>query len=106
VLRRPGETLLSFGVDCCDLKMPLDAFAAGLGDHRTVASFCSGGNERRRRRLMSVIASGQVDLAAMTAFLRWRARVRIQRRCDCEGFQAGTRVRNQYVTHVLNGPEA
>jgi len=61
---RPGGTLSSLGVYSSDLKIPLGAFAAGLGDNRIVTSLCPGGKERMRR-LMSVIASGQVDLAAM-----------------------------------------
>lgn len=61
---RPGGTLSSLGVYSTDLRIPLDAFAAGLGDHRIITSLCPGGKERMRR-LMSVIASGQVDLAAM-----------------------------------------
>ena len=61
---RPGGTLSSLGVYSSDLTIPLDAFAAGLGDHRIVTGLCPGGKERMRR-LMSVIASGQIDLSAM-----------------------------------------
>lgn len=61
---RPGGTLSSLGVYSSDLTIPLDAFAAGLGDHRIVTSLCPGGKERMRR-LMAVIESGRVDLAAM-----------------------------------------
>jgi len=61
---RPGGTLSSLGVYSSDLVIPLDAFAAGLGDHRIVTALCPGGKERMRR-LMSVIASGRVDLGAM-----------------------------------------
>ncbi len=61
---RPGGTLSSLGVYSSDLRIPLDAFAAGLGDHRIITSLCPGGKERMRR-LMSVIASGQVDLSPM-----------------------------------------
>ena len=61
---RPGGTLSSLGVYSTDLTIPLDAFAAGLGDHRIVTALCPGGKERMRR-LMSVIASGRVDLGAM-----------------------------------------
>jgi len=43
------------------LKIPLDAFAAGLGDHTLVTTLCPGGKERMTR-LMSVVASGRVDL--------------------------------------------
>ena len=61
---RPGGTLSSLGVYSTDLTIPYSAFAAGLGDNRIVTSLCPGGKERMRR-LMSVIASGQVDLSAM-----------------------------------------
>lgn len=61
---RPGGILSSLGVYSGDLKIPLDAFAAGLGDHTIVTTLCPGGKERMRR-LMSVIESGRVDLSAM-----------------------------------------
>ena len=61
---RPGGTLSSLGVYSTDLHIPLDAFAAGLGDHRILTTLCPGGKERMRR-LMSVIASGRVDFGAM-----------------------------------------
>jgi threonine dehydrogenase-like Zn-dependent dehydrogenase len=61
---RPGGTLSSLGVYSSDLRIPLDAFAAGLGDHRIVTSLCPGGNERMRR-LMSVIASKRIDLGSL-----------------------------------------
>ena len=58
---RPGGTLSSLGVYSGDLKIPLDAFLAGLGDHTIRTTLCPGGKERMRR-LMGVIASGRVDL--------------------------------------------
>jgi len=58
---RPGGTLSSLGVYSSDLHIPLDAFAAGLGDHTIVTTLCPGGKERMRR-LMSVLASGRLDL--------------------------------------------
>ncbi len=58
---RPGGTLSSLGVYSTDLRIPLDAFAAGLGDNRIVTTLCPGGKERMRR-LMAVVASGRVDL--------------------------------------------
>jgi threonine dehydrogenase-like Zn-dependent dehydrogenase len=61
---RPGGTLSSLGVYSSDLKIPLDAFAAGLGDHRIVTTLCPGGKERMRR-LMDVIASGRADLTSL-----------------------------------------
>src|SRR5688572_8348362 len=57
---RPGGTLSSLGVYSSDLKIPIGAFAAGLGDHRIVTTLCPGGKERMRR-LMDVIASNRVD---------------------------------------------
>jgi threonine dehydrogenase-like Zn-dependent dehydrogenase len=57
---RPGGTLSSLGVYSSDLKLPLDAFLAGLGDHTIRTTLCPGGKERMRR-LMEVIASGRVD---------------------------------------------
>jgi alcohol dehydrogenase len=57
---RPGGTLSSLGVYSSDLTIPLDAFAAGLGDHRIVTTLCPGGKERMRR-LMGVIEAGRVD---------------------------------------------
>jgi threonine dehydrogenase-like Zn-dependent dehydrogenase len=53
---RPGGTLSSLGVYSGHLTVPLDAFAAGLGDHTVVTSLCPGGKERMRR-LMSVVAA-------------------------------------------------
>jgi len=61
---RPGGTLSSLGVYSADLKIPLGAFAAGLGDHTIVTSLCPGGKERMRR-LMAIVSSGRVDLGAM-----------------------------------------
>ncbi|MCS3903117.1 threonine dehydrogenase-like Zn-dependent dehydrogenase [Methylohalomonas lacus] len=58
---KPGGTLSSLGVYSSDLKIPLDAFCAGLGDHRIVTSLCPGGKERMRR-LMNVIEAERLDL--------------------------------------------
>ncbi len=60
----PGGTLSSLGVYSGDLRIPLDAFTAGLGDNKIVTSLCPGGKERMRR-LMAVVAAGRVDLGAM-----------------------------------------
>jgi alcohol dehydrogenase len=57
---RPGGTLSSLGVYSEDLRIPLDAFYAGLGDHTIVTTLCPGGKERMRR-LMAIIASGRLD---------------------------------------------
>lgn len=58
---RPGGVLSSLGVYSGKLTLPLDAFAAGLGDHTVVTTLCPGGKERMRR-LMGVVASGRADL--------------------------------------------
>jgi threonine dehydrogenase-like Zn-dependent dehydrogenase len=58
---RPGGTLSSLGVYSNDLKVPLDAFSAGLGDKTIVTTLCPGGKERMRR-LLEVVASGRADL--------------------------------------------
>ena len=57
---RPGGTLSSLGVYSSDLKIPLDPFSAGLGDHTIVTTLCPGGKERMRR-LMEVIAANRLD---------------------------------------------
>ncbi len=57
---RPGGTLSSLGVYSGDLRIPLDAFAAGLGDNTLVTTLCPGGKERMRR-LLAVVASARVD---------------------------------------------
>jgi len=58
---KPGGVLSSLGVYSGKLTLPLDAFAAGLGDHKVVTTLCPGGKERMRR-LLNVVASGAVDL--------------------------------------------
>ena len=57
---RPGGTLSSLGVYSADLRIPLDAFLAGLGDHTITTTLCPGGKERMRR-LMEVVASKRLD---------------------------------------------
>lgn len=58
---KPGGVLSSLGVYSGKLTLPLDAYAAGLGDHTIVSSLCPGGKDRMRR-LMSIVAAGRVDL--------------------------------------------
>jgi threonine dehydrogenase-like Zn-dependent dehydrogenase len=53
---RAGGTVSSLGVYSGHLQVPLDAYAAGLGDHTIVSTLCPGGKERMRR-LMSVVAA-------------------------------------------------
>ena len=61
---RPGGVLSSLGGYSTDLKIPLDAFSAGLADLSIVTTLCPGGKERMRR-LMSAIASGRADLRSL-----------------------------------------
>jgi alcohol dehydrogenase len=58
---KPGGVLSSLGVYSGKLSIPVDAFAAGLGDHTIRTTLCPGGKERMRR-LMSIVQSGRVDL--------------------------------------------
>ena len=61
---RPGGTVSSLGVYSGHLTLPLDAFAAGLGDHKIVTSLCPGGKERMRR-LMSIVAAKRLPFQAL-----------------------------------------
>ena len=58
---KPGGTLSSLGVYSGKLTLPLDAFAAGLGDHKIVTTLCPGGKERMRR-LMNIVSAERVNL--------------------------------------------
>lgn len=58
---RPGGTLSSLGVYSGKLSIPLEPFAAGLGDHKVVTTLCPGGKERMRR-LIGLVRHGRVDL--------------------------------------------
>ena len=58
---RAGGTLSSLGVYSGHLTVPVDAFAAGLGDHRIVTSLCPGGRARMEQ-LMRLVAGGRLDL--------------------------------------------
>ncbi len=66
---KPGGTLSSLGVYSQDLMLPLNALAAGLGDHTIRTALCPGGKERMRR-LMNVISSGSVDLKPLVTHTR------------------------------------
>jgi threonine dehydrogenase-like Zn-dependent dehydrogenase len=61
---RPGGTVSSLGVYSGKLAMPLDAIAAGLGDHTIVTTLCPGGKERMRR-LMSIVANKRFPFAEL-----------------------------------------
>src|ERR1700682_5668954 len=58
---RPGGTLSSLGVYSGKLSVPVEPFAAGLGDHKIITTLCPGGKERMRR-LMEVVRPGRLDL--------------------------------------------
>lgn len=58
---RAGGTLSSLGVYSGKLSVPLEPFAAGLGDHKIVTTLCPGGKERMRR-LMELVRNGRLDL--------------------------------------------
>ena len=66
---RPGGTLSSLGVYAEDLKIPLSAFAAGLGDHTIRTALCPGGKERMRR-LMNVLQAQRLDLGLLVTHER------------------------------------
>ncbi len=61
---RPGGTLSSLGVYAGKLNVPVDAFAAGLGDFKIVTTLCPGGKERMRR-LMELVLRKRVDLTPL-----------------------------------------
>jgi threonine dehydrogenase-like Zn-dependent dehydrogenase len=61
---RPGGTLSSLGVYSGKLSIPLESFAAGLGDHKIVTTLCPGGKERMRR-LIELVQHGRVDLTPL-----------------------------------------
>src|SRR5690349_21282526 len=58
---KAGGTLSSLGVYSGKLSVPLESFAAGLGDHRIVTTLCPGGKERMRR-LMQMVQHKRLDL--------------------------------------------
>jgi threonine dehydrogenase-like Zn-dependent dehydrogenase len=61
---RPGGTLSSVGVYSGHLRIPLDAFGAGLADQKIVTTLCPGGKERMRR-LMRLVMSRRIDLTPL-----------------------------------------
>lgn len=58
---RPGGTLSSLGLYSGKLSVPVEPFAAGLGDHKIITTLCPGGKERMRR-LMELVRHGKLDL--------------------------------------------
>ena len=61
---KPGGTLSSLGVYSGKLSVPIEPFAAGLGDHRIVTTLCPGGKERMRR-LMEMVLRKRLDLTPL-----------------------------------------
>ena len=61
---RPGGTLSSVGVYSGHLRIPLEGFGAGLGDHTIVTTLCPGGKERMHR-LMRLVAARRIDLTPL-----------------------------------------
>jgi threonine dehydrogenase-like Zn-dependent dehydrogenase len=61
---RPGGTLSSVGVYSGHLRIPLDAFGAGLADQTIVTTLCPGGKERMGR-LMRLVAARRIDLTPL-----------------------------------------
>jgi threonine dehydrogenase-like Zn-dependent dehydrogenase len=61
---RPGGIVSSLGVYAGHLQVPLDAFAAGLGDHTIVTTLCPGGKERMRR-LMNIVRAKRFPISTL-----------------------------------------
>jgi len=61
---KAGGALSSVGVYSCHLRVPLDAFGAGLADQTIVTTLCPGGKERMRR-LMRLVEAGRIDLTPL-----------------------------------------
>jgi alcohol dehydrogenase len=61
---RPGGVLSSLGVYSGKLVAPYEAIYAGLADQRIVTTLCPGGKERMRR-LLTMVATGRVDLTPL-----------------------------------------
>src|SRR5579864_7629590 len=61
---RAGGTLSSLGVYSGKLSVPLEPFAAGLGNQKIITTLCPGGKERMRR-LIELVRHGRLDLVPM-----------------------------------------
>jgi threonine dehydrogenase-like Zn-dependent dehydrogenase len=61
---KPGGVLSSLGVYSGKLSVPLEPFAAGLGDHKIITTLCPGGKERMRR-LMEMVLHKRLDLTPL-----------------------------------------
>jgi threonine dehydrogenase-like Zn-dependent dehydrogenase len=58
---KPGGVLSSVGVYSGHLRIPLDAFGAGLADQTIVTTLCPGGKERMHR-LMRLVEAHRINL--------------------------------------------
>jgi threonine dehydrogenase-like Zn-dependent dehydrogenase len=61
---RPGGTVSSVGVYSGHLRIPMDAFGAGLADQTIVTTLCPGGKERMHR-LMRLVEAKRIDLTPL-----------------------------------------
>lgn len=61
---RAGGTLSSLGVYSGKLSVPLEPFAAGLGNQKIITTLCPGGKERMRR-LIELVRNGRLDLVPL-----------------------------------------
>ena len=61
---RPGGTLSSVGVYSGHLRIPLEAFGAGLADQTIVTTLCPGGKERMAR-LMRLVQAHRLNLVPL-----------------------------------------
>jgi len=61
---KPGGILSSVGVYSGHLKIPLEAFGAGLADQTIVTTLCPGG-KARMYRLMRLVQAGRINLAQL-----------------------------------------
>jgi len=61
---RAGGTLSSLGVYSGKLSVPVEPFAAGLGNQKIITTLCPGGKERMRR-LIELVLHGRLDLVPL-----------------------------------------
>jgi alcohol dehydrogenase len=61
---RPGGTLSSVGVYSGHLRIPLEAFGAGLADQTIVTTLCPGGKERMAR-LVRLVQAHRLNLLSL-----------------------------------------
>ncbi len=61
---RAGGTLSSLGVYSGKLSVPVESFAAGLGNLKIITTLCPGGKDRMRR-LIELVRHGRLDLVPL-----------------------------------------